>query len=187
MVLLVLLVCAADPKPLLLETLKKLPEASGIATEPGEGRQITVDEKNGWLEIKDLARARTETTLALFTTATADKIWGLRVRTSGNGPAQVKAVFYRQHGDTFTDVTKDVLDVAVGRLMPSSGVPLPRCQTFDVELPRVGTTVVVKLPAIEECELMGSDPSEFDAWVKAVDAAALRFRWDKKAAKFVEL
>ena len=76
MLLLVAILFAADApsSSTMVNGLKKLPAARGVSTDPAEGRVVVVDDKNGYLSVTE-KEAVTE--VALFTTATADKVWGV--------------------------------------------------------------------------------------------------------------
>jgi len=190
MQLLVLLILAAAPKPsAMVAALERLPAAKGLSVAPAPGKDIIIDDKNGYLSITQhdpSSKITSETVLALFSTRTADKVWGLRSLQMEQSTATVRVTFYLQHGQTFTDVTAEVLPVTVEDVLPPGHPPLPACQHYDVELPRHGTTLTVKAPIEAGCFLLGLGPSGFDDWYQELGRAQKRFGWDPKEVVFVE-
>lgn len=192
----VMLALLAAPRTL-ADAFARLPARHGETLEAGPGKTVTVDEKNGWLHIEQRRGAEViDTTFAVFVTRAKERVYGYRFLHRGKKlddqrwPPTTDVLawgFYRERDGTWEEVSGEVLPVSLTDVWPDEFVAPRECTGTDLELPRKGTTVVVRAPKTSACFPGSTEGGDEEArWLSGIEARALRFRWDARAGQFVK-
>jgi hypothetical protein len=186
MILLTLALLAATPT--LADAFTRLPVRHGETLAPGEGKTVTLDEKNGYLRIVETHPAETSSsTFVVFVTTRKERVYGYRYTRRVGMTDELMVGFFRERAGQLVEATHDVLPlITINDVWPDQFMPRSECNQVDVELPQVGTTIVISSPLMSFC-FPGSTEggNEVQQWWAASEAKARKLTWNAKEGVFV--
>jgi hypothetical protein len=136
------------------EWFRAAPCSRGVSLQPDSGRQVIVDEANGYLRLRDFAGdLGTEQTFAVFRKADGGRVFVCQIIDVGDDGSSMQLDLYELRGGRVVEVARPLvprLDLA-DFLAPGTPPPARKYREVNLRytLPRVGTTVRVEPKALD--------------------------------------
>ena len=136
------------------EWFRMAPCGQQVSLQPGDTRRVTVDDANGYLQVRDFeGDLGSETTFAIFRKADGSRIFACSEIERSDDGTGMHLTFYELRGRALVEITRPLvprMDL-VDFLAPGTTPPARKYRRVLLHyiLPRVGTTIRVEPEALD--------------------------------------
>lgn len=146
------------------EWFRMAPCGQNVPLQPGDTRRVTVDDANGYLQVRDFeGDLGSETTLAIFRKADGSRIFACSELERSDDGTGTSLTFYELRGRRLVEITRPLVPRVDLADFLAPGTPPParkyRAVILHYILPRAGTTIRVQPEALDSDQSF-ADPRE---------------------------